>query len=239
MENESDLIDTNLNETIQINDNKIFKFDYENQQFESNLNYIKWKDSNIKEYGNNAKLFKCKKCKILFYSKYEDIIKKPYYLAPCLICKQYICYFCSYSYIHPQKNRKIFCCYRRMLNISFFILGPFYGKVYYICDGNFIASLIPLYNMIMQCAFANNILFLCMAKAKSKNEGKLTTSNIEQFTPYNIISFFLYLVLSIPYTIIYTLFIIFLYLISLPFKFWLLKYYLGIFDVRDDFESIV
>ena len=57
MENESDLIDTNLNETIQINDNKIFKFDYENQQLESNLNYIKWKDSNIKEYGNNAKLF--------------------------------------------------------------------------------------------------------------------------------------------------------------------------------------
>ena len=107
MENESNIIDT-INETIQINDNKIFKFDYENQQLESNLNYIKWKDSNIKEYGNNAKLFKCKKCKIFFYSKYEDIIKKPYYLAPCLICKQYICYFCSYSYIRPQENLKNF-----------------------------------------------------------------------------------------------------------------------------------
>ena len=89
----------------------------------------------------------------------------------------------------------------------------------------------------MQCAVINNILFRCMATAKSKKEGKLSKSNIIGFNPYNIILVFLFFVLSIPYFIIYTFFILFLYWVSLPFKFWLLKYYLGIFDVKDFFGS--
>ncbi len=141
MENEN-LIDNYLNEPLEIIDNKIFKYDYENQQLESNLNYIKWKESNIKEYGNNAKLFKCKKCKILFYSKYEDV-KKPYYSVSCPICKQYICYFCLHSYIHPQEKDKIFCCYKRIINLSFLILGPLYGKECNICEFYFLTFLIP------------------------------------------------------------------------------------------------
>ena len=235
MENESNLIDSYLNEPSEINNNKIFKYDYENQQLESNLNYIKWKDSNIKEYGNNTKLFNCKKCKILFYSKYDDIMKKSFYLVPCLICNQYICYFCSYLYIHPQEKDKIFCCYKRIINLSFFILGPIYGKKYSICDFIFLAFLIPLFNIFFQCAFINEILFVCIATAKSKNEGKLAKSKIFDFMPYKIILIFLFLTLSIPYIIIYTLFILSLYLASFPFKFWLLKYYLGLFDVKDEF----
>ena len=235
MENEINLIDTYLNEPMGINNNKIFKYDYENQQLESNLNYIKWKDSNIKEYGNNAKIFKCKKCKILFYSKYDDIMKKPFYLTPCLICNQYICYFCSYSYIHPQEKDKVFCCYKRIINLSFFILGPIYGKNYSICDFYFFAFLIPLFNIFFQCAFINEILFRCMATAKSKNEGKLAKSKVLDFMPYNIILIFLFFTLSIPYIIIYTLFILSLYLVSLPIKFWLIKYYLGLIDIKDEF----
>ena len=124
-----------------------------------------------------------------------------------------------------------------MLNISFFILGPLYGKEYYKCDLSFIALLIPAFKILIQCALINNTLFLFMATEKSKKEGKLFTTKIDEFMPYIVILLFLFLVLSIPYIIIYSFFIIFLYLISLPFKFWLLKYYLGIFDVREFFGS--
>ena len=234
MENESNIIDT-INETIEINDNKIFKFDYKNQQLENNLNYIKWKDSNIKEYGSNAKLFKCKKCKIMFCSKYEDIIKEPYYLAPCIICKQYICYFCSYSYIHLQEHRKIFCCYKRILNISFFICAPHYTKEYDIFESFYLCFLIPVLNLFIQCILINKILFVCLATSKSKNEGILVKSNMEKSKFFIIIYIFTYLLLSIPCLLVFNFFVYFLYLLSLPFKSWLFKYYLGIFDTNDQF----
>ena len=117
MENEINSKDNILNEKLVIANNNIFKYDYEKQNLDNNLNYLKWKDSFLKEYGITAKLFKCKKCKILFYSKNEDIIKKPYYLSLCPICKHYIFYFCSYSY---NFNESLFCCNKRAINISIF-----------------------------------------------------------------------------------------------------------------------
>ena len=61
MENEgniSDISDTNLNKKLELNDKKIFPYDYENQKIDNNINYLEWKDSIIKEYSNVAKIFK-------------------------------------------------------------------------------------------------------------------------------------------------------------------------------------
>ena len=127
MENEgniSDISDTNLNKKLELNDKKIFPYDYKNQKIDNNINYLEWKDSIIKEYSNDAKIFKCKRCKILFYSKKEDMIKKPYYSMPCPICNNSICYFCSCDY---NCFDRIYCCRRRILNICLCISGPYYA----------------------------------------------------------------------------------------------------------------
>ena len=218
MENENNPKDYNLNDKIEINENKIFNLDYENQKLDNNKNFLKWKTSIIKEFGNDAKLLKCKSCKILFYSKNEDISKEPYYTNTCPKCKNHICYFCLHSY--NSENIKIYCCIRRVLNILFFISGPNYIKEKEInCDN--ILTLIPIINIIGLSICANNIFFFSMTTSSSK------------YGP--IIEYMISLIplaLFIPYFIIDIYYIIFLFFISIPFKFIPLKYYNGILDIK-------
>ena len=217
MENENNQINCNLNEKIEINENKIFNLDYENQNLDNNINYLKWKDSIIKEYGNKTKLFKCKKCKILFYSTNEEIIKTSYYTNTCPKCKKHICYFCfNYS-----ENKYLYCCKRRVINILFFISGPNYIKDNDKIDCDNILFLIPIINIIGLSFCANNILFLSM-----------TTSSSKYDPLYEYMTFLIPLVLFIPYFFIDIYHIIFIFLISIPFKFVPLKYYNGIFDSK-------
>ena len=102
-----------------------FKFDYPDQNFDKDIKYQEWKNSMIKKYGKDAKLFKCLKDKIYFYSSYLDCISSPCYRVKCPQCKEYICHFCFYS----GKNRKIRCCFKKAIGEQLFYWGFKYIKL--------------------------------------------------------------------------------------------------------------
>ena len=65
------------------NNNNIFKLDYESQNVDNNKYFIKWKRLMLEKLGNNAKLIRCSKDKILFfisYDEYKDILKKKLFI---------------------------------------------------------------------------------------------------------------------------------------------------------------
>ena len=229
MENEVSLEDVNLNEQLLLKDKNIFKLDYENQNVNNNINYLYWKDSILKKYGNDIKIFKCNKCKILFYSQNEDIIKGNYYSMLCPICKLYICYFCSTSF---DKYDDVFCCKRRVINICFSISGPEYTKGINLCDLDIILFLIPFMNILGLSYCLNRILYFSIPRKKPSNKGKLTSYEGDNIPVHQFMIFLVPLVLGIPYFIIDAYHLIFLFLISIPFKIWPLKYYLGFFDIK-------
>ena len=232
MENELNIKDAHLNEELELKDNNIFKLDYENQNVDNNINYLNWKNSNIKEYGNNAKLFKCKKCKILLYSKNEDNIKEPYYSKLCPICKKYICYFCSYSYNYSKYDH-LYCCFKRVINISFLISGVNYLKEKDLFDCDNLLFLIPIMNILGLFLRTDSLLFYSRASEKSKKEGKFEEYSNNEF--YEKMLYIIPFVLGIPYFLIDAYHLIFLYLISIPFKLYPLKYYLGFVDIKSNY----
>ena len=234
MENDVNSINTNLNENLILENKNIFKLDYENQNLNNNINYLNWKDSIPKEYGNEAKILKCKKCKILFYSKKEDIItQKPFYLKTCPICKKYICYFCSYYYNQCYNSfNDLHCCIKIALYIAFFISGPEYIKKNEIFDSNTLIFLIPIINIMGLFTRAFNICFLYLAKKESKNEGVLKHRDGDLFCLYKLMINLTGIILGIPYFLLDAYQILLLLFISIPFKFYPLKYYFGVLDVK-------
>ena len=98
----------------------VFKFEYKEQNLNNNIEYQKWKELMIREYGNNSKQFKCNKDKILFYSTYIDCVDDPYYKIKCPICNNYICYFCLYQI----NNNYYFCCIKNAIFKGIFDFGP-------------------------------------------------------------------------------------------------------------------
>ena len=63
--------------------NRIFKLDYKGQKKENNMIYDNWKQSMTAKFGNDGKLFYCKKDDIYFYTSYKDYISPPYYESVC------------------------------------------------------------------------------------------------------------------------------------------------------------
>ena len=63
-ENESDLVNG-------------FKMDYRNQILNNNVEFINWKNSMLKKYGNDAKMFKCSKDNLLFFTSKNNCKKIP------------------------------------------------------------------------------------------------------------------------------------------------------------------
>ena len=85
MENEVEFIDEN-------NKFEIFRPEYENQKIKNNQNFINWENSIFKKYGNDAKLFKCTKDKIYFYTSNKDCMDYPFYACRCPECNYFVCY---------------------------------------------------------------------------------------------------------------------------------------------------
>ena len=204
----------------------VFNLEYNDQNVNDNVEYQKWKELMLKECGNNSKQFKCNKDKILFYSRYSEYINDPYYKSKCPICNNYICYFCScYS-----KNIYISCCIKNSILKSFFYFGPESIKKSF---NNFI-TLSPYINIFLMIAFTFKILYLVIITKKSKNHDNIELMQYVNFDKnrkhvLNItIVILIDILLSIPFTIIYTYFIILLLIISIPFKCIPLKYYSGV-----------
>ena len=70
----------------------VFKPEYEGQNVEESLDFIKFKESMLNKYGKKAKKFYCKIDKIYFFYDYS---KYPYehFKGNCPLCNNGICYF--------------------------------------------------------------------------------------------------------------------------------------------------
>ena len=219
---EIDLLDQNCpNE-------KYFKYDYESQNLNDNINLLKWKEEIKKKNNNikNLKLFKCQKDKIFFYNSYKEN-----YLGLCPICSKYICYFCLFPNTRND-NSEIFCCIKRLIHVCFCINGPIYIKRNNLCTGFAICFLIPGLNIFMGGLYMT-LIINDIANQKKKKDQILESEYFEE-KYYFIFTIFLYFVLIIPFFVLNFYFILGLILISIPFKFIPLKYYLGVFDIKDD-----
>ena len=240
MENEEYKFDVNLinNE----DDSKYFKLDYKNQNIENSMYFKKWKDSKLKEYGNNAKVFKCSLDNCLFISSYDDCMSYPIYQAICPICKNPICYYCSRYIVYQSFHTS--CCVKMRLKFmvgqhSFRYIDPRAKENEIIdCKEAFFYFIIPGLNLLMFMAFIFRGFFFAMPIKKGEYKLNVAIPTYENYLGRNnqfistiilcleILNVFL---LIIPFLIIYTYFVIFLLLISLLFKLYPLKFYLGMF----------
>ena len=224
------------NEINIIKKSNIFQKDYENQNVSSNAKYQKWKESMLKEYNDEIMIFECVKDKILFCTSYKKGLSKPSFRENCPICKKDICYFCSNS--SDKTYADVFCCYK--IGIYYFI---YYKGFQYIKDVDNSGQIrdfsdidykiiLPGINIIYLYITIFFDLFLQFATKES-----LTSWNNKLYPLYDSYEsicgmkrriYKIIFIVAIPYFIHNILFIIILFIISIPFKFYPLKYYYGI-----------
>ena len=219
----------------------IFQLDYLNQNLSGNNEFIKWKNLNIKKYGNNYRLFKCSMDKLLFMTTNSNCKSYPFYQCICPKCNNPICYFCS------RFGKDSFysgsCCLRRRIYCMIFEDGLKLIKPLNTADylpkfeDCFQVFIIPIYNLLYFMKEMHGSFFykLTIKKAKPEQSGYL--ENYEDYIQRN--SYFILqlvaginiafaIILSIPLTLVNIYFNIFILIISIPFKLYPLKYILGI-----------
>ena len=222
---------------INLKDN-IFSLEYSEQNITNNKKYKKWEESKLKIYGNDAKLFRCIQDNILFFTTYEDCINYPAYKCKCPKCGKIICHFCSSIDI-----LNMVCCYKREIYKLLFHDGlSFIKKVDRNEDIQLISNdysilliLIPGINL---CAtiyiYVDQILFSLITKKISYDDKGNRETYLYKFQKTRFSSIIIYLFAfsfffnSISFFILNFYFIILLLLISIPFKFYPLKYYFGL-----------
>ena len=202
MENEGNENIINLNEEFE--QNIIFNLDYPEQNITNNKKYKLWKESILKIYGDDAKLFRCINDKIIFYSSNDNNIEDSIYLCKCPICKKIICYFCSR--IDILNNM---CCYKRSIYDLYFKNGfSFIKKVKKYEDMHYISE---DYTILL------------------KREVYLDRYYRNGYGYFFAIPCFLMVFLfSVVFFALNFYIILFIILISIPFKLYPLKYYLAI-----------
>ena len=214
---------------IEINDfnenengiDEVYKLDYDNQNFENNVKYQEWKKFMIDKYGNNIKIFKCKNDRILFCIKDCELKRNISYFKECPKCKNLICYFCSYS---SSEKDYIFCCLKRGIsthsnnasNLAKEDLGDNFL--------DFISFLIPGINFVGIFMLLSNIIYFNIATKKSKTNynGKLKQPESED--KIKVILFGILLLYGLVYFFFNIFMIIFTLIITIPFKFYPIKY---------------
>ena len=238
MENDEYKYEINTINSRELNLDNIFKIDYASQKLDNNIEFQKWKKSMLIKYGKDAKLFRCIEDNILFYITYKDCRKKPSFGGKCPICKNQICLFCSYNFKgkYEWENK---CCIKR--NIYKLI---FYDGLRYIfeIDKNdtsyeeniVIFEFFPGISLFEFIGKIFCILYLDLPIKKSlRNNRKYDTyrDEIERGNFYLIIMIMLIainIILCIPF-LIYNIFsLILIVIISIPFKFYPLKFFHGL-----------
>ena len=213
--------------------NRIFKFDYEGQTIEKNKLFIHWKKVMLSKYGKDAKLFKCLKDKIFFYTSYNEYNNIYFRQGKCPICKNPICYYCS-RYYDDFFGEKASCCLERKIKYIFLKDSHIYINQIdeTLFKGYIIYFFIPGWSFLFLFFRIQNSLFykLAMKDAKLDEKGylplyKYNTENADFIFNMN---FFLCILLTIPLFIINIYIILFTFIISVPFKYIPLKYIVGI-----------
>ena len=229
-ENNSELCDKNIS-----NSECAFKLDYPNQPLKENKKFQNWKIQMLKRYGKDAKLFKCNYDNCYFYGTNKECRTKPYGSAYCPICSRSICYYClEYNNDSLDRGR---CCVKRRIYCMFFQDGYSFIKpdqydepdAYY---SFLIIFFIPIISFMYVVAYFSATYFY---KLYMKNKGGTYESifyksdnNGRFFFTEIVVNVGIAFALSIPFLFIDIFFKILLLIISLPFKNYPLKYYLGI-----------
>ena len=222
---------------------EIFKLDYLEQNLDNNIEFQKWKELMINKYGKNSKIFKCSEDKILFFVKNEDCKRYPFYKCICPICKHPVCYFC-YRYSKELEGNGTCCLKRRFicmfLQDGYRLISPI-GQEY---DFKPIFSItmviyffLPTLNLLFLILEIQTSFFLNLATKNAKTDNNGFLENYLQHFKRNHICF-AYIITTIVGLFCFALniafyvqtfyLIILILLISIPFKFYPMKYYMGI-----------
>ena len=220
MENEIDVGLTNS----KANNPNIFLLDYKGQKLKNNSKFEEWKKKRMEIYGNNAKLFKCKRENAYFYVSYENC-KKLFYLCECPSCQSYICYFCSNNGNCCTLNKIIEMIY----DDGFSIIHPtqYHDHSDYLFE--YMLFLIPICTLFLFIGVIGKNLYHVLHKIKNIKNGEYYYFRDDNFSwTIVFINALVALMLSINYAIIDIYLKIILLIISLPFKNYPIKIYLGI-----------
>ena len=213
-----------------------FKKEYDNQNLTHNITFLKWEQSMKNKYGGNAILFKCKKDDIYFYVSYSECIKHPVYKSNCPKCHKNICYYCSRD-LPDYYNENGTCCLKRKIKCMFNqdcyrYINPINTESGIIpIKKAFLSFIIPVVNLLTIITQIQGILYYKLIPKKVIFEDSQIKRYYEQSQLYDYIvtvNIGIAFILVIPLFIIHIYYIIFMLLISLPFKFIPLKYLLGI-----------
>ena len=233
-DNQVDLIKIDLN---------YFKLDYPKQRIKGNQSFEKYKNLKLKELGNDSELFYCKNDFLYFYVSKRDCNAMPFYYKQCPLCKYYICYFCQRTTSQPI-GFNANCCIKLRLYYLFFLKGFVYLNEFEQLsiaqkNGFYLAlkiSLIPFLNLLYLFSCVILIFFRLLLKDKKWRYDVHPSHNTynDYYQLYNSFKIIMILMTSqaILYSICYTIyslyFNIFIFMISLFFKFYPLKYIIGI-----------
>ena len=113
-------------EYLMKNDSKIdkgivFELEYSNQQINNNIKYKKWEKKVKDKYGNNIRLLRCLRDKIIFCANKNDKEDDPC-TAKCPLCQKLICFYCSRYSLYEMFIGN--CCLKRGIYYLFFV-NPF------------------------------------------------------------------------------------------------------------------
>ena len=236
MENEKE---NNLFESI-LPDN-VFKTEYASQSLNTNnIEFRNWKNKMIQKYGRDAKLFKCKKDNILFYASNEDCKSYPFYQSICSCCKNPICYYC-HRYGKDDDGNGL-CCLSRKFHCFFLqdgllLINPDAKGVHHPdFQKSLILFLIPGINLLLFIGTMHIQLFYAISLSNEEDhngyiknyEFRCKDNNEMIFQILVGIDFAFSIVLTLPYVLLNIYFIIIMLIISIPFKLYPMKYYMGI-----------
>lgn len=230
MENEQDKIEWIENNNIL--NNNCFKLEYEEQELNnSNLVFLNWKKTMQKIYGENAMLFKCSKDKIYFYTSYEECKKYPVYQSECPKCNQDICFYCS-RHEEDDFHENGTCCLQRKIKCMFNqdcyrYINPIHNEInIYKFKQAFISFIIPVIHLFTLIAQIQGILYYKLILKNGKSHLRYyQNSKLDDYI--ELINMGMGVILVIPLFVVHIYFIIFILLISIPFKLIPLKYLLG------------
>ena len=244
MENENNL---DFKEFFSNNNvNNYFKIDYLGQRVKGNKNFDKFQKQQLIKHGTDAYLFKCKYCNICFYISNQNCKTFPFYFKECPLCNKNICYFCSITLINDDEDNGN-CCVIRKLYYLFFHYGFSYFNGIDAVDEDsqkdfyfvLILSLIPLLGLFIFLALFGGFFYFGLGLGDKKRrddfnnmaDKKTYGDYLSRFYSQNlIITIYVatYIFLTICYYIYDFYFKMLLLIVSIFFKFYPYKYYIGI-----------
>ena len=214
--------------------NEYFKIEYENQNLNDDISYLKWKNSMVNLKGNDTKFLKCKKDNIIFACTKKSLIEHPVYQSTCPVCKNNICYYCS-TYFNDYVNYGG-CCIKRKIYCMFLWDGFRYINDFEIVPDNTLFYskaltffIIPGYSLFIFILVIHLTFFYDLKKTNNNQSDTYRSFKRDcSFHLFLAINIAFNAMLTVPFIVLNIYFIVLLLIISLPFKKYPLKYFLGI-----------